>query len=314
MVGTPETGQVRLGVVIVSYNTKDHLRACLESLSEADEIIVVDNASRDGSAEMVAADFPHVRLIANPKNRGFGAANNQGLDTMTSEVALLLNSDATATPGALGVLREIMNDPAVVACGGQLRFPDGRVQASCCAPLTLWAVACEQFLFEKLLPRSKFFSPYWLTHRLLAQGPGPHEVAQVMGACLCLRRVERFDERFFLYCEDTELCHRLQRHGRILYVPGAVFTHALGASSAGTRWQAVARYNRGKELFFRLHHGAFAAMVCWKLNREGALLRLLGYLGLSLVRPRRAWPHVELWWKVLCAPVTGPALPPDAQP
>ncbi|HRE93270.1 MAG TPA: glycosyltransferase family 2 protein [Fimbriimonadaceae bacterium] len=312
MVGTPESGQVRLGVVIVSYNTKDHLRACLESLGEADEIIVVDNASRDGSPEMVAADFPHIRLIANAKNRGFGAANNQGLDAMTSELALLLNSDAAATPGALGVLREVMSDPSVVACGGQLQFPDGRVQASCCAPLTLWAVACEQFLFEKLFPRSRFFSPYWLTHRLLAQGPVPHEVAQVMGACLCLRRVERFDERFFLYCEDTELCHRLQRHGRILYVPGAVFTHALGASSAGTRWQAVARYNRGKELYFKLHHGPLSAFECWSLNREGALLRLLGYLGLCLVRPRRAWPHVQMWAKVLCAPVKGPALPPDA--
>lgn len=111
MVGTPESGQVRLGVVIVSYNTKDHLRACLESLGEADEVIVVDNASHDGSPEMVAADFPHIHLIANAKNRGFGAANNQGLDAMTSELALLLNSDATATPGALGVLREVMSRP-----------------------------------------------------------------------------------------------------------------------------------------------------------------------------------------------------------
>lgn len=313
MVGTPESGQVRLGVVIVSYNTKEHLRACLQSLAEADEIIVVDNASRDGSPEMVATDFPHVRLIANTANRGFGAANNQGLDAMSSEIALLLNSDATATPGAIATLKRIMADPAVVACGGQLQFPDGRVQASCCAPLTLWAVACEQFLLEKAFPSSQVFSPYWLTHRLLAQGPGPHPVAQVMGACLCLRKVERFDEQFFLYCEDTELCHRLARHGEILYVPEAVFTHALGASSAGTRWQAVARYNRGKELYFKLHHGAFASFVAWKLNREGALLRLLGYLGLCLVRPRRAWPHVQMWARVLTAPISGPVLPPDAQ-
>jgi GT2 family glycosyltransferase len=122
-----------------------------------------------------------------------------------------------------------------------------------------------------------------------------------MGACLMMRPVERFEERFFLYCEDTELCYRLRRHGQILYVPQAEFTHALGASSTGNRWWSVAMYNRGKELYFRIHHGTSHQVVCLFINRLGALLRLM-------IKP---W-QTAMWIKVLFAPVNGPKKPSDA--
>ena len=302
-------------MIVVSYNTRDALRRCLDSLEGADEVIVVDNASTDGSAEMVASSYPSVVLVRNDRNRGFGAANNQGLDLMSGEIALLLNSDASAKPGALDALNRVMEDPSVVACGGLLRFPDGRVQQSCCNRLTLWAVFCEQWFLEKMFPRSRVFSPYWETNRILAEPVREKfEVEQVMGACLCLRPVERFDERFFLYCEDTELCHRLRKHGEIVYVPGAEFVHELGASS-GQRWEAVARYNRGKELYFSIHRGAFASFIAWKKNREGALLRLLTWSVASLftlflvARFRR---KATLFLRVLFAPKAGPPAPPDS--
>jgi GT2 family glycosyltransferase len=300
---------LRVSVIVVSHNTKELLRRCLASLPDDCEVVVVDNASTDGSAEMVRKDFPRVRLIKNPRNRGFGAANNQGMDVMTGEVALFLNSDAWATPGAVAELCKVMESGAV-ACGGRLvdspaGLSLGQVQSSCASELTLWAVFCEQTGLEKLFPNNRFLSPYWTTHRLLAQDPArPHRVAQVMGACLMARPLERFDERFFLYVEDTDLCRRLRAHGPICYVPSAVFGHALGAS--GERWLSVARYNAGKELYFRIHHGPLSSWLCLALDRLGALGRWLfwslGSLFTFGARPEfRA--RAALFWRVLWAPV-----------
>lgn len=274
MAGVSE--QVRVSVVVVNFNTREHLRVCLSHIERIHEAIVVDNASTDGSSEMVRKDFPHVRLIENPDNRGFGAANNQGIDAASMPLVLLLNSDAYPEPGAIAGLAGAFEEAKVVAAGGMLRNPDGTLQESVARHLTLWQVFAEQTYLEPLL--RKVGLGYWTTTlavRRAEQDLVPAvPVAQVTGACLMLRPVERFDERFFLYCEDTELCQRLEEHGRIVYVPTAVFTHALGSSSSQARWLAVARYNRGKELFFALHRGPLDARVCWVLNRLGALLRL----------------------------------------
>ena len=303
---------MRLSVIIVSYNTRDLLRRCLASLGDGFEVIVVDNASSDGSAEMVRVEFPSVVLIENTVNKGFGTANNQGFDAMSGDLALLLNSDAYATPGAIDILLSTMKDQDVVACGGRLvnAGDESVTQNSCANELTLWAVWCEQTLLEKVLPSSRLFSPYWETKRVLSDHtPGEtHEVEQVMGACLLMRPVERFDERFFLYCEDTELCFRLRRHGKVLYVPDAVFGHELGASSTESRWQSVARYNFGKELYFRIHRGQVASTVCLVLDRLGAVFRLMIWClatlstGGLVPRTRR---QCGMFWKVLVAPDYG---------
>ena len=303
---------VRVSVIVVSYNTRDLLRRCLSALTDVHEVVVIDNASSDGSAEMVSQDFPAVTLIRNEINRGFGAANNQGLEVMSGDVALLLNSDAFPSEGAISRLGAVMNDDRWIACGGRLQNPDGSTQNSCSSKLTLWAVICEQSLLEKLLPNSRLFSPYWQTQRLMGKSGEVHEVEQVMGACLMMRPVERFDDDFFLFCEDTELCRRLRRHGEIAWVKDAVFTHELGASSTGARWTSVARYNRGKELYFLKHHGRAAMAFCWYLDRKGALLRLILWgvptlLTLGLVERLRR--QSSLFLKVLFAPSKGPASP-----
>ncbi len=296
--------QNTVSVIIVSYNTLDHVKSCLNALKDQSihEIIVVDNASKDGTPEFIEQNHPEVKLIKNPNNRGFGAANNQGIAAMTGTLAFLLNSDCISQPGSIATLAEPFQDSQVIATGGKLLNPDGTLQQSACSQLTLWAVACEQFLLEKLFPRSTFFSPYWQSARIVSKTDQPTEVAQVMGACLMFRPIEKFDERFFLYCEDTELCHRLKNHGRIFYVPQAEFTHALGASSSGNRWWSIAMYNRGKELYFKIHGSPIAQFLCFSINRHGALLRLI-------IKPREA----KQWWRVLTAPFAGPALPPDAK-
>jgi N-acetylglucosaminyl-diphospho-decaprenol L-rhamnosyltransferase len=320
-----------LSVIVVSYNTRELLRECLRSLysegSESSltpslspltkggegegsggilEIIVVDNASFDGSAEMVQREFPTVQLIANTENRGFGAAANQGLKRAKGRYLLVLNADVRAMPGALERLVEFMDaHPEAAACGGQLRYPDGRIQPSCASELTLWAVFCEQLFLARLFPRTRLFGGYW---RTWWDFNATIEVEQVMGACLCLRRLPNgdpplFDEDYFLYCEDTDLCYRLrQAGGRIFYVHDAVFVHHLGASGEPIRAAMVRYYNRGKERFFRKFHGRFASGVCWLLNRLGALLRLLVGLLLTLLtlgRVPRFRRYARTFWQVL---------------
>ena len=299
---TPE-----VSVIIVSYNTRELLRECIESIlcEQGDglgvEVIVVDNASADGSAAMVAERFPQVRLIANPDNRGFGAACNQGLEVARGRYALILNADIRAQPGALQRLVGFMDaHPDAAICGGQLRYPDGRIQPSCARDLTLWWVFCEQSMLAKLFPRTRLFGGYWRTHWDFS---ATIETEQVMGACMMLRRpLPRFDEDYFLYCEDTDLCYRVrQAGGKIYYVHDAVFVHHLGASGESQRAQMVIYYNRGKERYFRKFHGAWQARVCRWLNKGGALLRmLLGLAGVVFTLGRRAGfrRYAATFWQV----------------
>ncbi len=298
-----------VSVIIVSYNTRELLRECLESLlcppagatTPTLEVIVVDNASADGSAQMVAEQFPQVRLIANPDNRGFGAACNQGLVAAQGRYALILNADIRAQASALGRLVQFMDaHPDAAMCGGQLRYPDGRVQPSCARELTLWWVFCEQSMLAKLFPRVRLFGGYWRTEW---DFNATIETEQVMGACMLLRRpFPRFDEAYFLYCEDTDLCYRVrQSGGRIYYVHDAVFVHHLGASGEPQRAQMVIYYNRGKERYFRKFHGAWQARVCCWLNKSGALLRVaIGMLGtaLTLGRRPRLRQYASTFWQV----------------
>ena len=271
-------------VVVVSYNTQGALRRCLTHLRRQDvaKTVVVDNGSEDGSGAMVAAEFPEVDLIEAGENLGFARANNVGASRAETPLVLFLNSDAYADEGAVGRLAATFTE-GVVAAGGRLRNPDGSLQESVAGPLTLGAVLLEQTLLERIC------GGYWQTRSLPAEGTS--RVDQVMGACLMVRAgLEPWDERFFLYCEDSDLCLRLRRHGEILYVPDAGFEHELGASSRREPWRGIARYNAGKELFFRIHHGVLQSSLCLLLDRAGALLRIV-------LKPRQA----GTFWRVLTA-------------
>ncbi len=296
----------RVSVVIVSYNTREKLQRCLACLEAHHEVIVVDNASADGSADMVATQFPHVKLIRCDRNLGFGPANNLGCRSASQDLVLFLNSDAYADPGSIDTQADAFKDPNIVAAGGKLLNPDRSLQASTANNLTLWAVFCEQTLLEKAFPTSALLSPYWTTNRLAATD-AVSRTAQVMGASLMVRAnqgtpVEEFDERYFLYCEDTDLCLRLQRHGDLVYVPQATFVHDLGSSSAKDPSLGITRYNRGKELYFKINHGASASTVCLVMDRLGALLRLLIWVLMIPVKAKRAQSQAGCFWRVLTAP------------
>ena len=255
------------------------------------EVIVVDNASIDGSAEMIRTEFPSVKLIESGENLGFGRANNLGLDHASSSLVLFLNSDAYVQAGAIGKLVEVFADDQVVAAGPKLLNMDGSLQESVAAKLTLGKVFLEQTYLDAIARRMG--RGYWRTSSV--QGSAVSEVDQVMGACIMVRRSadEWFDDRYFLYCEDTDLCLRLSKKGKILYVRDAEVIHELGSSSADSRWKAVARYNLGKENYFRIHQGNVAGAVCFFLDRLGACLRIVS----GVIRPEKA----KIFWRVLWA-------------
>lgn len=265
---TPE-----LSIVVVSWNTREGLARCLDSVladpdGKAAETWVVDNASTDGSALTVARRFPSVRLIANGGNRGFAAACNQGVARAAGEFVLLLNSDAALAPGALGRLLEVLRTRTEVGVvGGQLLDGEGRPLRSCGRIPTVGAFVAEILGIDRV-PVLRRLAP------MVASRPRRREraraVGYVSGAFLAFRRelleaVGALDERFFLYFEETDFCLRVRRDaGRLVWFEPAARARHEGQASAGQiKAEAEEHYARSAYAFVRKHHGAAAA---WRLS------------------------------------------------
>jgi len=232
---------MKLSVVIVSWNVREDLLRCLRSIGQNPpqaeyEVIVVDNAGSDGTAEAVHRQFPAVRLIANNENRGFAAANNQALEIAAGRYVFFLNPDTIVKPGSFDVLLDFMeNNPNVGACGPRLLFEDGRLQSTVRAFPTFAGALHRHTIFKTL----GIFRPAynkWLLKNFSYDKLA--EVDQVMGAALMVRKsvlddLGGMDERnFFMYYEEVDLCYRIkQAQWRIMFVPDAEFVHLAGRSS-----------------------------------------------------------------------------------
>jgi N-acetylglucosaminyl-diphospho-decaprenol L-rhamnosyltransferase len=229
-----------LSASVVSYRTPALLRQCLGALererAQMDmDVTVVDNASGDGSAEMVAEDFAWVRLIRNDRNLGFGAAHNQALRIAEGRYVLILNSDATPRVGALQALVGFLDaHPRVAVAGPKLRYPDGRVQPSRRRFPTVATLLFESTQLQRFWPDNAVLRRYYMADR---SDDEPQEVDWIVGACLCVRaqaaaEVGLFDERFFMYSEELDWCRRFHAAGwRVAYVPQAEVMHVEGASA-----------------------------------------------------------------------------------
>jgi len=279
---------MELSVIIVNWNTRDLLRRCLESIAAAvtgiaHEIIVVDNASSDGSGVMVKERFPAVHLIENPENRGFGAANNQALRIMAGKYALLLNSDAMLTENAVSeLIASLERRPdAAMACG-QLLNADGSRQNSIAAFPTLLTLTANMPLLECLFPRR-----FPGKRQMYSE---PVEVDSGIGACLLVRKraideVGMFDERYFFFFEETDWAFRMRRaRWKVLHVPTAFIYHLQG-QSIGRDVRSRIEFYRSRYQFFRKWRGdlyylsvrvAILArlVVNWLLSSLGVLLTL----------------------------------------
>jgi GT2 family glycosyltransferase len=261
---------VDLSVSVVSFQTPDLLRRCLAALaaerSRLDlEVTVVDNASGDGSVEMVRSDFGWVNLIANGRNAGFGAAHNQALRQARGRYWMVLNSDAAPTPGALRVLVDALDaDAGLAVSGPQLRYPDGEVQPSRRRFPSVATLFLESTQVQRFWPENAVLSRYFVEDRSddIAQ-----DVDWLVGACLCLRpdamrQVGLFDERYFMYSEEIDLCRRLRAAGwRVRYVPQAEVVHIEGGSSRSDLAARDQRFQASKLAYAARWHGSRVAFA-----------------------------------------------------
>jgi len=282
-------GAPDLSVVIVNWNVRELLRRCLESILDSDalsvtgsdpdacaprsptdqgwtaEVIVVDNASTDGSVAMLTADYPWVRVVANSDNLGFTRANNQGMAISRGHSLLLLNPDTELAPDALSqMLRYSAAQPQVGVIGPQLRYGDGSLQSSRRRFPTLLTFFLESTVVQRWWPRNRVLTRYYA---LDLPDDAVSQVDWVVGACMLVRRavvdqIGGFDEGFCMYSEELDLCRRAVDAGwQVVYLPSALVTHYEGKSSE----QAVAarhiRFHSSRVRYVRKYQGRLAAAL-----------------------------------------------------
>jgi GT2 family glycosyltransferase len=259
-----------LSILILNYNTREHLRACLESLQHEGstslgggpiqaEVLVVDNASRDGSAEMVATHFPWVALIRSPRNGGFAYGNNQGLARSRGAAILLLNPDTLMPSGGIGgLLGALVAHPEAGIVGPRLLRPNGSMHLACRRSFPTPSIAFYRLSgLSQLFPGSPRFGRYNLT---FVDPRIPLDVDSVCGACLLIRRsvVDRvgpLDERFFMYGEDLDWCLRTREAGwTVRYEPDVVVQHQHGAASRKRAVRTTYSFFHAMDLFYRKHY------------------------------------------------------------
>ncbi|MEJ2148062.1 MAG: glycosyltransferase family 2 protein [Chloroflexota bacterium] len=278
-----------LSIIILSWNTRQMLADCLNSVEAAVanlafEVIVVDNGSTDGSQAMLRQRFPDVHLIQNDKNVGFARANNQAMALCRGRYMLLLNSDAIATPGAFQSLLSLARaEPRAGIVGAQLVNRDGSFQASHTSFPTLW----QEFLM--LTGLGRLFHGQWYPSHGPEEDKGPQTADYVEGACMLVRReafeeVGGLDEGYFMYAEEVDWCYSMrEKTWQVWYQPAARVVHLGGGSSQNRRPQREADLYRSRVQFFRKHRGDRAARLL-KVQIYGlTLMKLLVHRLLRLV-------------------------------
>jgi hypothetical protein len=287
-----------ISVVIVSYKVPELLRACLASLQRevvgpTYEIIVVENASGDSTAEMVRDEFPAVRLIALEQNIGFAAGSNLGARSASGEYVLLLNPDTELIGDTLAaLLRYARAHPEAGLVGGRTLTPAGDLDpGSCWGAQSLWSLACFASGLSTAFRRSQLFNPESLPGW---ERDSAREVDVVTG-CLCLARgtvweqLDGFDEAFFMYGEDADLAARARKLGyHPAITPDAVIFHHVGASSLSVDKREMNL--RCRVALARKHWSPPRATTAVALLQAGTGLRALG--AVLARRPASTWPGV----------------------
>jgi hypothetical protein len=285
-----------LSVIIVNWNTKHLLAQCIRSVNDNlhdlnTETFVVDNASSDGSNQMVRDDFPWVFLIENQENFGFAKANNQAIQLSQGKYILLLNSDAFLTPNAIQKMINVMeSDKFIGITGAHLIYPDGRSQVSYRHLPNYWTEIYSLIGLDKL-------SKPKINHRKCL------EIGSVIGACMLIRKslldqIGLLDETFFMFNEEVDLCFRCHKAGKkVVYIDSAIVVHVEGGST-GQTVQRIIRLYSGKLHYFDKHFGPNAEkrlkhimLITTKL--KSVIYRFLKYLSLGHIRKDEFWYAVS---------------------
>jgi hypothetical protein len=258
---------VDFSICIVTYQARDHLRGCLQSIADHPpshryEIIVVDNHSTDGTVEMLKSQFPQVQIIKNNENKGFTAPTNQALRQARGDYLLLLNPDTRVHPQAFDALIAFMKEhPDAGICGPKVLNLDGSLQKPCRRGESRpWAVFSYFLGLSRLFPKSKLFGEYLMNYM---DEDVIHQVAGVSGSCMLIRRqvidqIGYLDELFFAYQEDADYCLQARHAGwNIYYVPTARITHYAGEGGSKVQpYRSIYAWHRSYYLFFRKNYAA----------------------------------------------------------
>jgi GT2 family glycosyltransferase len=284
-----------LSVILVNWNGRHLLEKALPLLPETIEIWVVDNASHDGSVSWLKQYYPEIHLIENKENLGFGRANNQALEKINNEFVLLLNTDAFLLENSLEIaLNFLKKHPKTAILGAQLLHPDGRLQHSVSPRIDLWT----ECFNRKCLA--------WFRKEKTRGFSRPSPVFSVIGAAmLCrhcfLKEIGFFDEDYFFFFEETDLCKRLHERGfEIWHHPNFLVEHAQGQSAGKVKNKAKIEFHLSRELYFYKHFGREEAKTLhlWQ-ERKLFLSRLLNRLGHGLTLG--LWTSSKApWQKALC--------------
>ncbi len=282
------SSRVALSVVILNWNSADYLRAALASIVSQDwrhniEVIVVDNFSYlDDAVEMVRREYSQVELLALDKNIGFAAGNNAALPHARGDYLLFLNPDTVTHDGALDVLIDFLDaHPQAGACGPKLLNDDGTLQKSCRAFPSFGAGLFRSSFLGRMFPHNPWTRSYLMldfSHEKAAQ------VDWLSGAALLVRRaamekIGAWDENFFMYCEDVDLCYRLKEAGwERWYVPDAVISHRIGGSSDWLRGVTIRRHHASMLRYYVKHHGRGVRALLVPVAAAGIGVRALSAL------------------------------------
>ncbi len=294
---------MNVSVLIVNFNGGEFTPACLESIPKGLETIVVDNGSKDGSPDAIAAKFPGVVLIRNAANRGFAAAVNQAMDVAKGRNFLLLNNDARLSPDAVELLVRFLDaNPDVGMAAPQLLHEDGRKQHSFDNIPSL----ATAFLNKSLL-RIFFPSRYPSKRQEFTE---PRDVESVIGACMIVRRevVERIgplDEAYFLFLEETDWCLRCRQAGfRVVFVPQAKVLHLQGRARDQVRIRARIEYTRSLFTFFRKNRPGSSALLRVLFPFKNLVEFLLQTLTIFLKGVPQRWVETAavLAWQIGACP------------
>jgi GT2 family glycosyltransferase len=266
----------RLSIIIVSYNSRADLEECLQSLTAArpaieHEIVIVDNASTDGTQEYLRQRWPGMRRIDAGSNIGYASANNLGIRQTFGDLVLLLNPDTIVPPAAIDTLVAVLDrSPDVGIVGPRIVDGQGRAELSFGAMISPLAE-----LRQKVLVRGNDRGVPLIPTIVEAMTRRAREVDWVSGACLLIRRrdledVGLLDERFFMYTEDVDLCARVRARGRtVLFTPQAEIVHLRGRSVATARTATQTAYRRSHVAFYEKHHPRWAPVLKLYLKLRG---------------------------------------------
>ncbi|MDY6794620.1 MAG: glycosyltransferase family 2 protein [Actinomycetota bacterium] len=284
---------MNLALIIVNYNTREDLRKCLLSLREKlDEpyTVVVDNGSSDGSREMVLEDFPWVRLVDNPGNPGYASACNRGLAETTQPYVLILNSDVEFEENGLReVLAYLEQNEDVGVLGPLVLNSDGSVQMSCRRFPSMRQNVVHGFLGD-IWPDNRLTRSYQMKE---LERDRPCEVDWVSGAAIFLRRsavreVGGFDEDYFMYVEDVDICWRLARAGfRTVFHPAFSLVHHIGRTSSQQSVRMLYQHHRSMYIFFRRRYEGWRGAAMAPVVMAGLAGRFLLSLLIQRLRARR---------------------------